>query len=292
MMGDELLDDGLAHAARLDPRDVDLAGAREVTYVLRNDVVYEYPSPILALQHRLVILPRLRHGDQQRLAHRFAVDAPSSTAVRSRRDRHGNPIVDIEAAEVPDRISFALRAVLRRTHDQVRTRPWRTSRSSTTALTAVDDELRAAAATIDPGAHGERLARSICHAVHDAMTYRHDATTVRTTASEAWQRRQGVCQDMAHVMIAMCRARGLRARYVSGHLVGEGASHAWVEVHDDRSGRTLALDPTHDRPTDLRYVTVAVGRDYRDIAPTAGRYRAGPPGTLSITKAVDIADVR
>ena len=108
------------------------------------------------------------------------------------------------------------------------------------------------------------------------MTYRFDATTVRTTAGQAWQGRHGVCQDMAHVMIAMCRARGLAARYVSGHLVGEGASHAWVEVHDEATGRPLAYDPTHGRRTDLRYVTVAVGRDYRDVAPTAGHYRSGP----------------
>ena len=67
----------------------------------------------------------------------------------------------------------------------------------------------------------------------------------------------------------------LPARYVSGHLLGEGASHAWVEVRAD--GRTVAYDPTHARETDLRYVTVAVGRDYRDVAPTAGTYRSGPP---------------
>jgi transglutaminase-like putative cysteine protease len=291
-MGAELLDDDLARAVSLDPRHVDLAAAREVTYVLRNDVAYDYPAPIRALHHRLVILPRLRHGDQLRLAHRLAVDAPSPTAVRGHYDWFGNPVVDIEAAEIPRRISFALRAVLHRTRDQIDGRPWCTTPRSTTTLTAADDDLREVAATIDPRARGERLATSICHAVHDAMTYRHGETTVRTTAREAWQRRQGVCQDMAHVMIAMCRARGLPARYVSGHLVGEGGSHAWVEVHDDRSERTAALDPTHNRPTDLRYVTVAVGRDYRDVAPTAGHYRTGPHGTLSVNKAVAIANVR
>ena len=79
---------------------------------------------------------------------------------------------------------------------------------------------------------------------------------------------------------------------MSGHLVGEGASHAWVEVHDEATGRPLAYDPTHGRRTDLRYVTVAVGRDYRDVAPTAGHYRSGPSGTLSVRKAVAIAAVR
>ena len=120
------------------------------------------------------------------------------------------------------------------------------------------------------------------------MTYEFGVTGVRTTAAEAWGLGRGVCQDMAHVMIAMCRARGIPARYVSGHLLGEGASHAWVEV---RTGDgTLAYDPTHARETDLRYVTVAVGRDYRDVAPTAGTYRSGPRGRLTVRKRV--ADLR
>ena len=93
------------------------------------------------------------------------------------------------------------------------------------------------------------------------------------------------------MMIAMCRSQGIAARYVSGHLLGEGASHAWVEARDPRTGRTVAYDPTHARPTDLRYVTVAVGRDYRDVAPTAGSYLGGPTGTLSVRKQVAITSV-
>ena len=93
------------------------------------------------------------------------------------------------------------------------------------------------------------------------------------------------------MMIAMCRTQGIAARYVSGHLLGEGASHAWVEARDPRNGRTVAYDPTHARVADLRYVTVAVGRDYRDVAPTAGSYLAGPPGTLSVRKQVAITSV-
>ncbi len=64
------------------------------------------------------------------------------------------------------------------------------------------------------------------------MTYEFGPTSVRTTAAEAWSLGRGVCQDMAHVMIAMCRTQGIPARYVSGHLLGEGASHAWVEARD------------------------------------------------------------
>jgi transglutaminase-like putative cysteine protease len=288
----QLLDDDHSRAAELDPRAIDLTGAREVTYVLRNDVAYDYPAPIRALQHRFVVVPRLRHDDQRRVAHRLRVDGGPTTAVRRRRDRFGNPVVDVDAPVVRDRISFTMRAVIHRSHGTVHERGWRLGHSTPTALTAADDELRDAARSIDPQGAGEPLATSICDAVHDAMTYQFDATTVRTTAGQAWQGRRGVCQDMAHVMIAMCRARGLAARYVSGHLVGEGASHAWVEVHDETTGRALAYDPTHGRRTDLRYVTVAVGRDYRDVAPTAGSYRSGPRGTLSVRKAVAIAAIR
>ena len=55
-------------------------------------------------------------------------------------------------------------------------------------------------------------------------------TSIATTAAEALAGGRGVCQDTAHVMIALCRAAGLPARYVSGHLLGEGGTHAWVEV--------------------------------------------------------------
>ncbi|MET0446861.1 MAG: transglutaminase family protein [Aeromicrobium sp.] len=287
----QLLDDDHSRATELDHRSVDLCGAREVTYVVRNDVTYEYPAPIRALQHRFVVVPRSRHDDQRRVVHRLRVDAGPATEVQRRRDRFGNSIVDVEAPVVRERMSFSMRAVIHRSHGSVHERSWRAVHSAPTELTAVDEDLRDAAHSIDPQASGQPLATSICDAVHDAMTYRFDATTVRTTAGQAWQGRRGVCQDMAHVMIAMCRARGLPARYVSGHLVGDGASHAWVEVHDEATGRPLAYDPTHGRRTDLRYVTVAVGRDYRDVAPTAGQYRSGPGGTLSIRKAVAIAAI-
>ncbi len=62
------------------------------------------------------------------------------------------------------------------------------------------------------------------------MSYSHDRTTVFTTAAEAFALRAGVCQDYSHVLLSLCRYCGLPARYVSGHLLGEGGTHAWVEV--------------------------------------------------------------
>jgi transglutaminase-like putative cysteine protease len=92
-------------------------------------------------------------------------------------------------------------------------------------------------------------------------------------------------------MLALCRAAGLPARYVSGHLIGEGGSHAWVEVvvndpSDASTGRTVAIafDPTHERRAERGYFTVAVGRDYADVAPTSGTFEGIGPGVLSAQK--------
>jgi transglutaminase-like putative cysteine protease len=87
-------------------------------------------------------------------------------------------------------------------------------------------------------------------------------------------------------MIAICRTAGLPARYVSGHLLGEGGSHAWVEVFLPVEGGlgTFAFDPTNKRQPHLGYVTVAVGRDYQDVSPTSGSFTAPYGGQLSCSK--------
>jgi transglutaminase-like putative cysteine protease len=82
---------------------------------------------------------------------------------------------------------------------------------------------------------------------------------------------------------------GIPARYVSGHLLGEGGSHAWVEVLRPSGRHWVAegWDPTHDRRTDDAYITVAVGRDYADVAPLSGTYDGtGVEGTLTVSKRV------
>jgi transglutaminase-like putative cysteine protease len=91
-------------------------------------------------------------------------------------------------------------------------------------------------------------------------------------------------------MIAACRAAGIASRYVSGHLIGDGGSHAWVEAlvpDPDHPGEWAveAWDPTHDRPAGDSYVTVAAGRDYTDVAPLSGTYVADrAAGQLSVHK--------
>ena len=89
-----------------------------------------------------------------------------------------------------------------------------------------------------------------------------------TIASEALARKQGVCKDYAHILIAMCRANGIYSRYVNGFLMGEGATHAWVEFFDNDGW--YAIDPTHNRMIDYGYIKVAHGRDAGDCSLNRG----------------------
>lgn len=100
----------------------------------------------------------------------------------------------------------------------------------------------------------------------------------------------GVCQDYTHVMLAICRLAGLSARYVSGLLPGEGQMHTWVEVLFPgaalNSPTWVGYNPTHQRRCDERYITVAVGRDYQDIAPTSGYYEGEATNRLDMAVSV------
>ena len=132
---------------------------------------------------------------------------------------------------------------------------------------------RASIAALPEDAEPLSRAREVMGEVYRAFEYTPGATTIRTTAEEALALGAGVCQDYAHVMLAVCRHVGVAARYIAGMLDGEGATHAWVEVFQD--GRWIGLDPTHNRLADDRYITIAHGRDYRDCMLDIGVFSAG-----------------
>jgi len=118
----------------------------------------------------------------------------------------------------------------------------------------------------------------------------------RFAAAEALAQGTGVCQDYAHVMLAISRACGLPSRYVSGHLLGQGGTHAWVEVilpANDGTGEGIAypFDPTQATKAGLSYVTIAVGGDYADVAPTSGTYLSQLAGRLMTRKSVTLVDL-
>jgi transglutaminase-like putative cysteine protease len=161
-------------------------------------------------------------------------------------------------------------------------------------LTAADERIRRAAEELaDSADWGLALADRINDWVYQSMTYRFGATGVRTSAADALSTGAGVCQDFAHVMLALCRVCGLPSRYVSGHMLGQGGTHAWVEVvlpAHDGTGEAIAwtFDPTHASRGGLGYMTIAVGADYSDVAPTSGTYLSRACGRLTTSKRVTL----
>jgi transglutaminase-like putative cysteine protease len=279
---------------------VELSAARRASYLVRQKFRYDYTEPIHDLSHRLVVIPPERFGDQRRLWHDISVGA-RGVRLENRSDRFGNVIVDVFAPAVSDAIEFVAEvSVERRAAEPNRLADGWLAEGyllEPSRLTQPDDAiLRAADDLSGVGEWGLSLADRINDWVYQSMTYRHGVTGVRTTAAEALALGAGVCQDYAHVMLAVCRACGLPSRYVSGHLLGQGGTHAWVEVvlpANDRTGEAVAhaFDPTHASRGGLGYVTVAVGGDYADVAPTSGTYRSGARGRLTATKKVSLLEV-
>lgn len=113
----------------------------------------------------------------------------------------------------------------------------------------------------------------LMHRLYRDFSYGKDVTDVTTTAEEAWQLGKGVCQDYAHILIALCHMAGIPARYVAGMLVGEGYSHAWVEVLCQ--GRWYALDPTNDMLVTDAHIKLGVGRHAADCMINRGVIRGG-----------------
>lgn len=105
------------------------------------------------------------------------------------------------------------------------------------------------------------------------LKYESCSTHVHTPMAEVINGRRGVCQDFSHLLIGLCRALNIPARYVSGYLATEKASatHAWVEVFIPGHG-WRGLDPTHNRQIGETYVKIGHGRDYADVPPISGSY--------------------
>ncbi|TMF79780.1 MAG: transglutaminase family protein [Chloroflexi bacterium] len=284
----------------IEPSSVDWVAARRASYLLRQTFRYEYPEPIRDLSHRLVVIPPERFGDQRRLWHDVSVGLDGAR-LESRSDRFGNMIIEVFAPRVADAIEFVAEVSVERQAAQPNRLPdgWLADGYllEPSALTHADERINRAADDLAQAADwGLPLADRINDWVYQSMTYRYGVTGVRTTAAEALGLGAGVCQDYAHVMLAVCRACALPSRYVSGHLLGQGGTHAWVEVvlpARDGSGEAIAhaFDPTHASRGGLGYVTVAIGGDYSDVAPTSGTYLSGARGRLTATKRVSLLEV-
>jgi transglutaminase-like putative cysteine protease len=279
---------------------IDLTAERVVraSYVLRQQFRYEYPGPIEHLRHRLVVAPPPVYGDQIRESHRLV--ASPELRVLWETDAFGNQVATVHAPRVEREVRFDYEATIRRSRGpapHIEASWFADPRfRQPSRLTYPSLALRNAAEGLMAAYDGSgTLAGRINTFVAQHMRYVPDATTVATTAAEAFAQGTGVCQDYAHIMIALCRLCGIPARYVSGHLLGEGGTHAWLEVIEPAPGtgtpRVAGFDPTHDRRTTMNYVFVAAGRDYADVAPTSGQFVAPYLGRFTTTRRVDVVNV-
>jgi transglutaminase-like putative cysteine protease len=174
--------------------------------------------------------------------------------------------------------------------------PWLFDELHESMYVVFGPELRAFAAEVgDPG-DGDLVAWFL-HAgetIKRRLAYNKEATSVTTTVDESIALGAGVCQDFAHVLIALCRFFAIPARYVSGYLytgqegavLGAEASHAWVEIYLGPHG-WVGYDPTNACLIDDRFAKIAVGRDYRDVSPIRGVYKGASRSTMSVNVAME-----
>lgn len=168
--------------------------------------------------------------------------------------------------------------------------------------TALTDEFAAQIGAPDSQAAAQRdpleLLRQINSALPREIAYAPKTTRVDSPADDALRNRQGVCQDFAHIMIALVRRMGIPCRYVSGYLFRnagsktrstEGATHAWVEAFLPDLG-WVGFDPTNDVIAGESHVRTAVGRDYADVAPTRGVFKGDASSELTVAVRVAPSD--
>jgi transglutaminase-like putative cysteine protease len=259
------------------------------------------------LHQRLVMIPRDRHGDQQLLQYDLAVRGTEGDhRVAWERDPFGNRVARVVANRVPQAVDFEATFRLERTRtpgaaDEAVPAPWRSEAERLeylrpTALTApdkrlIDAALEIAHASTDAGERAERAHQWTAASI----SYQFGVTGYSTPAAMALHLGKGVCQDYAHILLTLLRLLNVPARYVSGHLVGEGAPHAWVEALVERGPGLVGVvgyDPTHSRRVRIDYLTVAIGRDFADVSPTSGSYSGPALGRLAATKQAEIVELR
>jgi len=162
-------------------------------------------------------------------------------------------------------------------------------------------EIELMAAAFHPSSPVEAFEKTLAlmNLVNAEFEYVAEVTTVATTVADVVQHRRGVCQDFAHVLIGLCRAAGIPARYVSGYLIVDRssdlsareqrasvASHAWAEAFSSTHG-WRGFDPTNNLMAGEDHVKMAIGRDYADVPPTRGTSRGAATERLRVTVSVE-----
>jgi transglutaminase-like putative cysteine protease len=272
-----------------------------VIYDIRHVTTYSYESPVSFARCTLRLEPK--NGDGQQLVS-HSVDIRPRPADRTvRRDFFGTHTesILIEAPHRHLRIDSKSRVEVSR-HAPGRAAPspgWESVRDvafeSTTLgpaspigyvfaspLVSVQQPITAyAASSFPPGGGILAGAVDLMHRIRTDFRYDSKATVISTPLTEVFEKRHGVCQDFAHVMIAGLRGLGLPAAYVSGYLrtipppgkprlQGADATHAWVSLWCGVAMGWIGFDPTNDLLVENDHIVLAVGRDFSDVSPVDG----------------------
>lgn len=223
------------------------------------DILLEFSEPVR--QHSFVLRclpPDL--PEQQILDVSLVLDPPVPVTVQ--RDGFGNLLQSGRIEEPHDHFRYTVRGTARR--DDARRGPaychpvFRLASAYTGLSPGMEAWLDGLALPDAP----QEKAWALAQAVHDRLAYVPGSTGVATTAAQAFAAGQGVCQDFAHIYLALARRCGLAAQYANGLPEGQGASHAWCRVWLD--GQWVGIDPTRLQWTDETYLRFGIGRDFAD----------------------------
>lgn len=290
-------------------------------YDVRQVTTCIYASPVSHAHHVLRLTPVNRDG--QRVHVSSLQIEPRPVKSREGEDFFGNRLTSIAINEAHEtltvKVSARIAVETRAIPDIAAAPAWESVREEVFAATdidpqspvhflfasrmvAFDPEIRDyARESFAPGRSILDAVLDLTHRVKTDMVYEIGATTVTTTAPMSFALRRGVCQDFAHIMIAGLRGLGLPAAYVSGYLrttrtpeqaalQGADAMHAWVQVWCGKDIGWIGFDPTNDMIATDDHVTLAVGRDYSDVAPMDGVIVAS--GGQRITVSVSVTPVQ
>ncbi|MCB9488079.1 MAG: transglutaminase family protein [Deltaproteobacteria bacterium] len=285
-------------------------------YQLRHRTEYHYESTATLSQNVVCLEPRATPYQTCR-SFTLRVDPPP-TGLETSTDYFGNRFATFAVQRAHRRLTIEARSEVEvRPHDApdpAFTPSWEDIQSRLripataedlaasqfrfdSAMVTANDAVRAyAAPSFGPGRPALSAALDYMGRIKADHIYDPKATTVHSSVDEVLTGKRGVCQDFAHLLIAGMRSMGLAARYVSGYLetlpppgrpklIGADASHAWVSIYIPDWG-WIDLDPTNNVVPNERHITVAWGRDYRDITPVRGVVIGG--GAHSLSVAVDV----
>jgi transglutaminase-like putative cysteine protease len=268
---------------------------------ISHETVYEYTEPAFDSHNEVRLRPR--DDELQRcLSFELLTDPP--TSLRSRPDYFGNTVHHFGVAGYHRRLTIRAEALVETARPPVagppRDRPLAlgglepgTGRDQLLEYLApsqyvpLGDEISQAAAGLarEAAGDGARFWDAVLRYFRANLAFETGSTSVEDDALKVLQQRSGVCQDFAHLVMALARAAGVPARYVSGYVQPtEGraeASHAWADLYLPGGG-WVGLDASGPGPIDDRYVRVAVGRDYADANPVRGTFRGGGRQELAV----------